>query len=277
MKHHQWIKRILKKGRELFSNQGSENEATCSGQGDAPSSQQNAIQQVDVETLHVFTLEDTKPETAIEEASPKEREMRVYSNGWRKSYDDPERVIRAFSRLRVKEEFKLEAYQFVEGDNGNGVVWAIPAEQSLPEPEACERLTEYFLSPPKPRVALDDFMEAIEGDASPLSYLQAAIAYHELHEFGAMWHGVSWWEFEILTSDNTYEWEFTEGYSMPDLMDPHFYYNSAGKPVVVFHTLNPIGSASLSRYEHTFESNRYGMKCERIELGYAKNARIMIF
>lgn len=47
--------------------------------------------------------------------------------------------------------------------------------------------------------------------------------------------------------------------------------------IVVFHTLNPIGSASLSRYEYTFESNRYGVKCERVELGYAKNARIMIF
>ena len=277
MQHKKWIKRILKTGRELFSRSNSKNGENYSGQADAPSSQQNMIQQLDAGTLHVFTLEDTKPEAEIEEASPEERKMRVFSDGWRKSFDDPERVIRAFSRLRVKEEFKLEAYQFVEGDNGNGIVWAIPADQSLPEPEECKRLKEYFLSPPKPEMALDDFMEAIDGDGSPLSYLQAALAYHELQEFGAMWHGVSWWESEILTSDNTYEWEFTEGHSMPDLMEPHFYYNSAGKPVVVFHTLNPIGSPSLSRYEHTFEPSRYGMKCERIELGYAENAGIMIF
>lgn len=149
-------------------------------------------------------------------------------------------------------------------------MWAIPVDQSLPEPKACERLTKYFLSPPNPRFALDDFMEAIEGDMSPLSYLQAALDYHELHEFGAMWHGVSLWESEILKSDNMYEWELTEGYSMPDLIDPHFYFNSEGKSVVVFHTLNPIGNASLSRYEHTFELTSYGMKCERITLGYAK-------
>lgn len=110
----------MKKGIELFSNQGSENEETCLEQGDAPSTQQNTIHQYDVETLHVFTLEDTKPETDVEEASTRERKIRNFSNGWRKSYDYPERVIRSFSRLRVKEEFKLKAYQFVEGDNGNG-------------------------------------------------------------------------------------------------------------------------------------------------------------
>lgn len=42
-------------------------------------------------------------------------------------------------------------------------------------------------------------MEAIEGDKSPLSYLQAAICFHELKEFGVMWHGVSWGFNNILT------------------------------------------------------------------------------
>ncbi|WP_176527460.1 hypothetical protein [Peribacillus butanolivorans] len=34
-------------------------------------------------------------------------------------------------------------------------------------------------------------MQVIEGDKTPLSYLQAAIVYHELNEFGAIWHGTT--------------------------------------------------------------------------------------
>lgn len=185
---------------------------------------------------------------------------------WSRSFDNPESIVNGFSHLRIKKGYKLRAYQFREGGNGNGIVWAIPKDRELPEPSECETL-DWFLSPPKPDYALSDFMEAIEGDKTPLSYLQASIVFHELHEFGAMWHGVSWGRDVILpleekTTDNSYEWEMNE--NEPEIIEPHFYYNNQGNPVVVFHTINDIGMVTLNRYVHIFNKDNYTLEVERI-------------
>jgi hypothetical protein len=189
--------------------------------------------------------------------------------GWRKSSGNPENIVKGFSQLRIKERYKLRAYQYTEGGNGNGIVWAIPSDKELPDPRECNRLEE-FLSTPKPDFALEDFMEVLDGDNSSLSYLQASIAYHELHEYGAMWHGVSWGRDVILPVDEDmeirsypYEWEFEEGESEPEIVDPHFYYNEEGSPVVVFYTINDIGTVTLNRYEHIFNKDNYTLSVNR--------------
>lgn len=128
---------------------------------------------------------------------------------------NPESIIKGFSHLRVKEGYKLRAYQYSDGANGNGIVWAIPADADLPDPKECERLEEHFLSAPKPSFALDDFMQAIDGDKSPMSFLQASIVFHELHELGAVWHGTSWGRDVILPTNDSqhvdhYVWEMIE-------------------------------------------------------------------
>lgn len=184
--------------------------------------------------------------------------------GWNKSIEDPEVIIRSFSQLKVKEGYKLVGYQFVEGGNGNGIVWALPSGAHFPSPNECDTL-DYFLSPPKPVSALDDYMIAVDGDRSPLSYLQAAVAYHELREFGAMWHGISWGRDEICPhiddeeddefEDPFYEWTMLE--EEPEIIEPHFYYNYEGHPVIVFHTINDIGEITWNRYTHVFSKEDY--------------------
>jgi hypothetical protein len=190
--------------------------------------------------------------------------------GWSKSSGNPENIVKGFSQLCIKERYKLRAYQYAEGGNGNGIVWAIPSNKELPDPKECNRLEEFFLSPPKPEFALEDFMEVLEGDNSSLSYLQASIAYHELHEYGALWHGVSWGRDVILPADEDmeirsyhYEWEFEEGESEPEIVDPHFYYNEEGNPIVVFYTINDIGKVTLNRFEHIFNKNNYTLSVNR--------------
>jgi hypothetical protein len=194
----------------------------------------------------------------------------VQGFGWSKSSGNPEKIVKGFSQIRIKERYKLRAYQYTEGGNGNGIVWAIPSDKELPDPRECNRLEEFFLSPPKPDFALEDFMEILEGDNSSLSYLQASIAYHELHEYGAMWHGVSWGRDVILSVEEDmeirsyqYEWEFEEGESEPEIVDPHFYYNEEGSPVVVFYTINDIGTVTLNRYEHIFNKDNYTLSLNR--------------
>ena len=74
----------------------------------------------------------------------------------------------------------------------------MPAEAEFPEPGQCLREEDRFLHPPKPPLALGDFMEAVEGDDSPWSYFSASLFSREAREFGAIWHGVSWGTHEIL-------------------------------------------------------------------------------
>ena len=121
--------------------------------------------------------------------------------GWSISSVDPAGVLAVFEPLRLKPGFTLRAYQFTSGGNGNGFVWAIPEGSELPHPDRCPRLEDRFLSPPKPPSALDDLMEAVDGDGSAFSYLCTSIAARELAEFGAMWHGVSWGAVRVLGSD----------------------------------------------------------------------------
>ncbi|MFP7492952.1 hypothetical protein SFC66_04110 [Terribacillus saccharophilus] len=115
-----------------------------------------------------------------------------YLSGWNLSLDNPQYIVNEFSQLSIKDGFKLRAYQHWMSVAGAGLIYAIPTDSSLPEVPILEEI------PPKPDDALEDFMEAIEGNQLPLSYIQAAICYHELHEFGAYWHSVRWGEDRIL-------------------------------------------------------------------------------
>ena len=119
-------------------------------------------------------------------------------SGWSKSPVDPMDLVKVFEPLGIKPGYILRAYQFVEGNNGNGFVWAMPVDAEFPDPEDCPRLEGMFLEPPKPPAALDNVMDSIEGDGSPWSYMCASILMRELTEFGAMWHGCNWNTHRVL-------------------------------------------------------------------------------
>ncbi|MCI1589780.1 hypothetical protein [Heyndrickxia oleronia] len=210
-----------------------------------------------------FTIHATKPNLIAESASVEV--IDDYIDGWYRTSANPESLVMGFSHLSIKKGYKLRAYQYCDSGNGNGIVWAIPEDKKLPNPIECERSKEHFLDAPKPSFALNDFMEVIDGDKTPLSYLQASIVYHELHEFGAIWHGVSWGRDVILPTPNNsksnYDWEMIE--DEPDVIEPHFYYGSEGNPVIVFHTVNDIGTVTLNRYQHVFGKEDYTLEVKR--------------
>ncbi len=92
----------------------------------------------------------------------------------------------------------LRAYQFYDNGNGNGIVWALPRGAPFPHPNSCVSEVNTLWEEPRPPDALDNFMEVIEGDGSPESYLATSILCRELRELGAMWHGCSWSTHSIL-------------------------------------------------------------------------------
>ncbi|MGG0937001.1 hypothetical protein ABHN11_12935 [Brevibacillus centrosporus] len=213
-----------------------------------------------------FPVYATKPNLLVD-YNP-DNQWGEFDYGWIKSPANPESTVKGFSHLRIKDGYQLKAYQYTDGANGNGIVWAIPVDIEIPDPNECEQLEEHFLLAPKPSFALDDFMHVIEGDRTPMSYLQASIAFHELHEFGTFWHGVSWGRDIILplkddqkSHYDRYEWDMIE--DEPEIIEPHFFYDIEGNPVIVFHTINDIGTITLNRYVHTFSKTDYTAHVER--------------
>ena len=83
------------------------------------------------------------------------------ATGWSKSLIDPAKLVEIFAPLKLKKGIVLRAYQFKEGGNGNGVVWAMPANAEFPEPNQCAKVKrrDGFMMVPKPPAAFDSIME----------------------------------------------------------------------------------------------------------------------
>lgn len=116
------------------------------------------------------------------------------TTGWALARADPGRVLEAFPALRLRRGYVLRAYLYREAIGGKAVIWAVPRGTRLPRPERCPQVPREDppFQAPQPPGALGDFMEAIEGDGSPWSYLCASVLVRELGEFGAWWQGLDW-------------------------------------------------------------------------------------
>jgi hypothetical protein len=200
-------------------------------------------------------------------ASRAARVPRSVPQGWSVNTVGPEKVLGVFSALRLKQGFVLRAYQFREGNNGNAFVWALPAEAKLPAPEDCPRLEEVFLEPARPPSALEDIMDAIEGDGTPWSYLSASMLKRELAEFGAMWHGCDWSTHALLggvlghsSAENSPfdgpqtpadDWTWLQ--PPPSQWLPEVQMKEASA-IVTFHTYSGLGQESIFKHTDTYSS-----------------------
>ncbi len=171
------------------------------GQPASPTKRERAL--ASTPTPFVFPLAKIE---SLRKAGQQVREMREemlqrIPPGWSKCMLDPMKLLPHFKTLKLKSGYVLRAYQFQEEGNGNGVVWAIPVGTAFPDPN--ELLGDRFelFKAPKPSKALDNFMEAIDGDRSAWSFMEASLLDRELKEFGALWHGMKWdWQ-SILAED----------------------------------------------------------------------------
>ena len=75
---------------------------------------------------------------------------RCRSNDWFASAYDANDLISVFETLRLKPGFALHAYEFRQGPDGNGIIWAVPAGAPLVAPDECPRLEDTWLHPPRP-------------------------------------------------------------------------------------------------------------------------------
>ena len=189
-------------------------------------------------------------------------------HGWSKSDADPMRLLKAFPSLRIRDGFVLCAYQFRSDGNGNGWIIALPADAPFPEPGECPRNEHHFLGHPVIPCALKDYMDAIDGDGSLISHVEASILARELAEFGAMWHGISWGDHHVLdsspfeksgkkktfTESNISEWGWEK--PIPDDWRPSVH-RTGHRVTFVFYTYSGQGKEHIVRHTDSFRVNQY--------------------
>lgn len=203
--------------------------------------------------------------------------------GWTKSRVDPGRLVEIFKPLRVRKGYVLRAYVFREEGNGNGVVWAMPNDAEFPTPQDCPTLESHMLKAPKPSEALDDAMEAIEGDGSPWSYMAASLLRRELLEFGALWHGCNWRTHFVLGEDpllagppkdgdspmerpasSAQQWKWLE--PRPEQWGPQVRVEN-DRVSVVFYTYSGLDKEAIFRHTDTYRAGKYRPKIEQKRIG----------
>lgn len=181
--------------------------------------------------------------------------------GWSLASYDPNVLFDVFPCLQLRDGFRLASYQFVEGGNGNGFMFAIPTRHSLPEPQEDDFGFDWSLSGnpvfyserPLPEWMHSDLESFLEGDGSPLSYFQASIFIRELREMGSLWHGCSWSTHEVLlsaTQISKLKWEWQD--EKPRDWRPVVRQNSDGLWQVVFYSHTGLGQEQIVVHTDTF-------------------------
>ncbi|MGP4069214.1 hypothetical protein [Halobacillus sp. B29] len=109
-----------------------------------------------------------------------------------------------------------------------------------------------------------DAMEAVGGDGSPLSYIQAASCYHHLSDYTRKGSWLS--ESSILDDplvrnlDLFKEWSFGQVHRS---LNPVFFYDSLLHPVVIFFSHHKEGIETIQKSIHRFDRESYALKFQQ--------------
>ena len=155
----------------------------------------------------------------------------------------------------------------------------MPEDADFPAPMDCPALENHLLKAPKPWDALDDPMEAIEGDGSAWSYLAASLLRRELREFGAMWHGGNWATHFLLDDDpwkngapsddasplerptsKADQWKWLG--PRPTQWGPQVRMDN-DQVTVTFHTYSGLEKQAIYRHTDTYRAGKYRAKVEQ--------------
>jgi hypothetical protein len=176
---------------------------------------------------------------------------------WSLSNFDFSQLINSFPNLSVDPQYEIKAYQFRQGRDGETKSFAMPKGIELPPLEVDEEDEDEFLEPEKPDQALNDFMEAIEGDHTPWSYLCASILAREISEVGAFGHGGYWCAFEVLNelppTKNGEIWQWQE--TQLENFSPYVQIDQTSIEVVFF-TYCGLGSERITKHTDTYSSKK---------------------
>ncbi len=205
-----------------------------------------------------------------------ESAVKKMPNGWSICPVDPKGLVDAYGTLSLKSGMTLKAYQFHQNHNGNGVVWAIPVNADFPDPNRIGGNAASLSSPPRPTEAYDNFMDAIQGNYSALSFLEASLLNRDLQELGAMWHGIDWnahtvivensWESRRISLPPIDEWKWRE--TKPITWAPSVSVEE-GIVTVIFYTYCPMYEKTIYRHVDKYQPGGYRFTTQKIKIATA--------
>jgi hypothetical protein len=180
---------------------------------------------------------------------------------WFISATNPGSVVTKLPGLQLKPEIRLVSYLYRLGENGINVTWAVPeALSTTAHLEEALRMCGGQDNPPTPEGALRDFMGAIEGDRSPLSYVIASILRRELLELGALGKTSLWATHQLIdTPPQQPHWQWRID-SIKNL-SPKVRLLPDGKAVLEFFTQRKSSPTAIFQHLDQYAPRTYQAQC----------------
>lgn len=176
---------------------------------------------------------------------------------WFVSTVNPGACLLKLPGLRLKPTYRLVSYLFRSQDRGVGVIWAVPeAFSTMTELEKALPYNGTINQLPRPEKALKNFMEGIDGDRSPSSFLIASLLRRELQEFGALSDRQSWSHHELVDQLPQGAWDWQTAQQPKDLW-PKVRILPSGGAAVEFFSFRKSTPHTLYRHLDQYAAESY--------------------
>ncbi len=183
------------------------------------------------------------------------------AGSWFISTVNPGSVFGKLPGLKLKSGWRLVSYLYRQQDNGVGITWAVPeAMSTTAELENALADSSDDLNPPHPAAALPDFMEALEGDRSPRSFLIASLLRRELEEFGRLGKNCRWSNHRLINEiPAQVKWQWKTS-SAPKDLSTKVQVLPDGKVAVEFFTLQVTQPVVICCHMERYPASGYNAK-----------------
>jgi hypothetical protein len=180
--------------------------------------------------------------------------------GWFLSAANPAAALLKLPGLHLKPGLRLVSYLYRTETSGRGIIWAVPEALSTTAQLEKALVASNPEQPPQPAGALPDFMEAIDGDRSPASFLVASILRREFQEFGALNQHCNWSHHRLI---DTVPMQLVQQVGTDQLKDltPRVRILPDGQAAVEFFTCRVAPPAVIFRHIDLYPVDRYAANC----------------
>ncbi|MBW4526265.1 MAG: hypothetical protein KME18_13870 [Phormidium tanganyikae FI6-MK23] len=179
---------------------------------------------------------------------------------WFISAANPGTALMKLPGLKLKPEFRVISYLYRMGDDGTGATWALPEAFST-----TSHLEKALLAaggrdaPPKPEGALADFMDAIDGDHSPMSFVIASLLLRELLEFGKIGRIAVWSHHRLINAlPSLPKWQWRS--EAPKDYSPKVRAFPDGRVAVEFFTCRTVAPIAVFQHVDQYLAGEYRAK-----------------
>lgn len=179
---------------------------------------------------------------------------------WFISASNPGTVLMKLPGLKLKPKLRLISYLYRLGEDGSGATWALPeALSTTSHLEKALLSASGYDTPPKPEGALTDFMDAIDGDQSPLSFVIASLLRRELLEFGNVGCRAAWSHHQLMNSLpllSSWQWRV----EAPKNYSPKIRVFSDGRVAVEFFSCRTVAPIAVFQHVDQYVAGEYRAK-----------------